>query len=480
MSLSNEQLILLDALTYYSAFSDINSLPSGNTVADVIDYIETWGKTTCFNGIAGLSDDELGMGDIIEYIKNDSKLMQLEIIYPNSTYDMTTTASVCLIDPETNAVYVIFGGNYGAGAYEYNGTDMGTWADNFIGAFAEETEEQKRALDFYKEAVSSARDYFHANNINVSDLDITVSGHSAAGNLAQYVTVMYNGSDNISRCVSVDGQGFSQKFIDNHSYEIAENASKITSILPSTSIVGPLMYKIPGAYQLVVDIDCISQTMTQINSLESLIKTHMPIALLNELGNLRDFTTPSDFSLYLNDLSKKVVSNLINSDKYNIESVLPQLRHFLICFFDKDLKKSINIEELLNSETTKFVVEAINQLSDGLDLGFDFNANYVDFIRFLIMDTVVGDMLTSSSVPNITIALCVLLPLAIPFIDEFVAIKGIIDQSKDDESDNIDLDALIIFMETMEMTFCKVTVVMMNYVEVKGTISFLEMLEVTP
>ena len=63
MSLSNEQLILLDALTYYSAFSDINSLPSGNTVADVIDYIETWGKTTCFNGIAGLSDDELGMAE---------------------------------------------------------------------------------------------------------------------------------------------------------------------------------------------------------------------------------------------------------------------------------------------------------------------------------------------------------------------------------------------------------------------------------
>ena len=40
MSLSNKQLILLDTLAYYSAFSDINALPSGKTVADIIGYIE--------------------------------------------------------------------------------------------------------------------------------------------------------------------------------------------------------------------------------------------------------------------------------------------------------------------------------------------------------------------------------------------------------------------------------------------------------
>jgi nicotinic acid mononucleotide adenylyltransferase len=46
MSLSNEQLILLDTLAYYSSFSDINNELGSNgqitkqTVANVISYIE--------------------------------------------------------------------------------------------------------------------------------------------------------------------------------------------------------------------------------------------------------------------------------------------------------------------------------------------------------------------------------------------------------------------------------------------------------
>ena len=415
------------------------------TVSKAIEIIEN-GNTTCFDGILGLSDSDLGMNDILRFVKSNQRLLNLKIVYPNQEEDFDTTSSVCMIDTSSKEIYVIFGGNYITGFYEYNNNEMGTWADNFIGAFKKETDEQKRALDFYNDAMIATKKWLTENQYDISDFEITVSGHSAAGNQAQYVTLLYDGEYEISRCVSVDGQGFSQEFIEyieNSGSKHISNASKITSIVPSTSIVGSLMYKIPGAYQLIVDIDCIPQSMTQINSIESLIRTHMPTSLLDESGNLRGFTTPSDFSLYLNDLSKKVVSNLINSDKYDIETVLPQLRHFLVCFFDSDLKKDINIEDFLNSDTTKFVVEAINQLSDGLDLGFDFNANYVNFIRFLIMDTVVGDMLTSSSIQNITSALCVLLPLAIPFIDEFVAIKGIIEQSWNDESSNIDLNTLI-------------------------------------
>ncbi|MGN1275628.1 MAG: hypothetical protein ACI4UK_01370 [Floccifex sp.] len=36
MNLSNEQLILLDTLDYYSAFSDIKVLSSNNTVAELL------------------------------------------------------------------------------------------------------------------------------------------------------------------------------------------------------------------------------------------------------------------------------------------------------------------------------------------------------------------------------------------------------------------------------------------------------------
>lgn len=66
MSLEYNELILLDALAYYSAFSDIKVLPGDDTIADIIDYIEDNSTTTCFNGIAGLSDNELGMKSKIE------------------------------------------------------------------------------------------------------------------------------------------------------------------------------------------------------------------------------------------------------------------------------------------------------------------------------------------------------------------------------------------------------------------------------
>ena len=307
--LNYEELILLDALAYYGSFSDIlddwedDEFP---TVSKAIEIIEK-GKTTCFNGVLELSDEELGMNAILDWINSDSVLSRLVVVYPGKDYDMTTTASVCLLDPQTNEVYVIFGGNYGQGVYKYNGKDMCTWADNFIGAFVEKTEEQERALDFYKEAISAAKDYLNNNNVDTSNHEITVSGHSAAGNMAQYVTVMYDGPDSISRCVSVDGQGFSQEFIDKHSSEIAANASKITSILPSTSIVGSLMNRLPGIQQIYIDVDCVSSSMTQINGMEELIRTHMPAELFDSNGVLRQETIPSFFTLFINDVTKKIV-----------------------------------------------------------------------------------------------------------------------------------------------------------------------------
>lgn len=53
MSLTEKQLILLDTIAYYSAFSDINNVLSTNgqkvenTVANVISYIESNSNTTC-------------------------------------------------------------------------------------------------------------------------------------------------------------------------------------------------------------------------------------------------------------------------------------------------------------------------------------------------------------------------------------------------------------------------------------------------
>ena len=398
MALTNEQLVMLDALCYYSELSNyyfpvFDEEKQAYKYKTIENFVLDAGQyTTCFNGILELSDEELGMNAILDWINSDSVLSRLVVVYPGKDYDMTTTASVCLVDPQTNEVYVIFGGNYAQGEYEYNGKEMCTWADNFIGAFVEKTEEQERALDFYKEAISAAKDYLNNNNIDTSNLEITVSGHSAAGNMAQYVTVMYDGPDSISRCVSVDGQGFSQEFIDKHSSEIAANASKITSILPSTSIVGSLMNRLPGIQQIYIDVDCVSSSMTQINGMEELIRTHMPAELFDSNGVLRQETTPSFFTLFLNDVTKKIVSNLCDDDDYNLTLVVNDLREVLIKAFNGDLGIK-DIPDYLSYNSLEFLEELSKQLSNEFNVDISFNAEIAKFESALFNKALSGNVI---------------------------------------------------------------------------------------
>ncbi|MDE7432867.1 MAG: hypothetical protein K2N34_13255, partial [Lachnospiraceae bacterium] len=115
-------------------------------------------------------------------------------------------------------------GNYAEASYSYidkeNKTlDLVTWIENGKGAVESDTGEQKRELDFYEEAIAAARNYLQNKD---GDLNITVSGHSAGGNHAQYVTSVYKNQmgnnykevNDIDRCVSFDGQDT----IDNYDY----------------------------------------------------------------------------------------------------------------------------------------------------------------------------------------------------------------------------------------------------------------------
>ena len=51
--------------------------------------------------------------------------------------------------------------------------------------------------------------------------ELTVTGHSKGANKAMYTTIMCN---NVTRCVSFDGQGFSKEFLsDPHIIPIQES-----------------------------------------------------------------------------------------------------------------------------------------------------------------------------------------------------------------------------------------------------------------
>ena len=302
MSLSNEQLLLLCTLTYYPQLSDKTlygednwnndeDMKIGNFIDNYKEHKENY--QTVFNGTLGYTDKDLGMDKIIELVDNDAVLKNLVIVYPTTKNDKTTS-SVCLVDPTTSEVYVIFTGNYAENIYKYideenNVFDIVTWIENGKGAVESDTAEQRRELDFYNNAIAAARDYLQNQD---GDLDITVSGHSAGGNHAQYVTTVYKtqmGDDykavnDIDRCVSFDGQGFSNAFLDTYREDIAERASKITSYCPTVSYVEGLINDIPGVCNKYIDIGTPNA---------KIIGYHMPGELLNEKGHFKAEGVPS-------------------------------------------------------------------------------------------------------------------------------------------------------------------------------------------
>ena len=188
MSLSNEQLLNLSALAYYN----IDNINTGSkNVKEIIKEIKDDEMITCFDGVAGYTDKELGMDKIISFIENDSELMNLQLIYPDKKD--TTTSSVCFINKDTSEVYVVFCGNYIDSPYIVRDDDgkqinISEWTENVKGSCVSDTESQKRELKFYEDAINAARK--ELNNID-GDIDITVCGHSTGENQAQYVTIVY-------------------------------------------------------------------------------------------------------------------------------------------------------------------------------------------------------------------------------------------------------------------------------------------------
>ena len=359
--MTNEQLLMLDSLAYFAKFSNGYKASDGEpimfkTVGEFVNaaLANPDDYHTCFNGVLGkYSDADLGMYDILGFVRDNSELMNLKIVYPKTANDVTTS-SVCLVNPGTNDVYVIFGGNYTQGDYQYEGNDLNTWVENAMGATEADTDEQRRALDFYENSIVAARTAL--NLINSEDLNITVSGHSAAGNHSQYVTIAYekyitekymkyisgngpacepyNANNDIDYCLSVDGQGFSSNFLLDYQNEIAERAAKITSICPSVSIVGSLMNAIPGINEIIIDIGFIPDA--------ALIGYHMPMELLEDNGEFKPVGAPSWLSNILKIYSSSVVWIHENHPYLDADHAMNNIGHFIDCMFNGETKEGFS------------------------------------------------------------------------------------------------------------------------------------------
>lgn len=157
----------------------------------------------------------------IRYMKDNEELCSLKIKKNDNSIH-------CLVfeDPnDSQHAIVAFKGT----------TGPEEWVDNVEGLNRSDTDAQVNAKNF-------------VNGLNYDS--ITVVGHSKGGNKAMYVAVT---CDKVDKCVSYDGQGFSQEFIDKYSIEIQNNARKITNYSLKNDYVHILMFPVPGATQIYME-----------------------------------------------------------------------------------------------------------------------------------------------------------------------------------------------------------------------------------
>lgn len=230
MYLTDEQIMLLEQLTYLTDdVADAAGVLLGpyDSVEDLLQQFDDDALQRLEDpGNPDSTKDYTGgkkWAAIIRQIKSDPDLYSLDIVNKDDS-----VPAICFNDPDDpEHAVVVFRGTSG----------KDEWIDNAIGLGVSDTERQKAALDYIE---------------NLPYDSITVAGHSKGGNKAQYVTVL---SDKVDRCISMDGQGFSQVFLDKYYAEIRKKGHCIKNYYLEGDFVSILMFPAPGADQICIDGD---------------------------------------------------------------------------------------------------------------------------------------------------------------------------------------------------------------------------------
>ncbi len=280
MALTNEQLILLDNLIYALQGVSAEGAAEGeiaerleelSTVGEIVEALEGYAEQLEKDNVCWMSKNE--WDQIFSQIKNDKVLSSYEIT--NFVETSSGMRAACFVDDAQNPtdVNVIFRGT----------SSSEEWHDNGTGLYESDTVEQIAAAEYVNSLPESYGD------------NITVSGHSKGGNKAQYVTIV---TDRIQRCVSIDGQGFSEEFLEKYSEDISQKSSRILSISARNDVVNALMFSIAGE---AIYID----TEFQLD----LFNYHKPNILLDSEGNLLSDTSRSVIATAITEYTTYIMLN---------------------------------------------------------------------------------------------------------------------------------------------------------------------------
>ncbi len=237
--LSTEQILLLENLTYLSDKGGLEPLVSIGknkkpneefTVGYVVNNIaieELDDDADCGSCMTGKD-----WKNLIQAIRKDDTLCSMKIVEVSgdpgkSDEELKQQAqnpdSAQNDREEDGALSVVFvNEKSGEAVVAFRGTVEYEWADNFLGGGTTTAEDgvstvyQEKALAWYQSLDLKSAGY----------KTITVTGHSKGGNKAKYITIM---DPSVDRCLSFDGQGFSDEFYEKYRRLIARNQGKITN-----------------------------------------------------------------------------------------------------------------------------------------------------------------------------------------------------------------------------------------------------------
>ena len=201
-----DELLLLENLTYFPDLDPFESVLQINdiTVREFLDRI-AYDKIIDENDYASYMTG-FDFKNLMAAIRSNENILNCKILEPHfdQAYGGGGGVSCVFIDDKHKEAVVAF-----------RGTAVNEWVDDFVGANQIDSLQQINALEWYKLVYAK---------LDLENYSVTVIGHSKGGNKAKYITIL---NKTVNRCVSFDGQGFSDKFIDHYKKEILDRQELI-------------------------------------------------------------------------------------------------------------------------------------------------------------------------------------------------------------------------------------------------------------
>ena len=147
----------------------------------------------------------------------------------------------CLIDTGNGDAIIGFRGSEGMDDLDNLRHD---WLEADLGLLNNTLTKQQGDVEKFLDQISKSE---YINNYN----SIAMTGHSLGGNLAEHAAIMsseYGLDDKLAQCMSFDGPGFSNEYINKNRVRIEKVSEKITHY--KWSPVGGLLSELPGVERI--------------------------------------------------------------------------------------------------------------------------------------------------------------------------------------------------------------------------------------